>query len=157
MNTRAIKELEEHLRIGKSSLKGKWVQMNSSYDRYICECLDMKCDNARYWDALWNGRCIEFKKGKSIWLDLVRYSEIVLKLNEDASKDTFNLFFVPNQDRTHIDEIIGVSTSRIISKLDLDEKFAEKLVALRNIVPRSLNAQASLTLRDIRGICSFTI
>ena len=152
-----IKDLERHLIENKEYLIGDWIKNNSSYDGYICEILSMKENTVRYWDAIWFDTLIEFKKGKSIWLDLVRYSEILLKVNSDAAKETFTLFFIPNNDRDKINEIIGVKTSKIITKVGLSKNFAEQLIVLNETVPRSLNAQASLTVKDIKSIADFKV
>jgi len=154
-----INELKQHIASNKERLAGDWVTKNCSYDGGICNALNMEEDtvNTRYWDASWNDCFIEFKKGKSIWLDLVRYSEILLKLNKAATTETVTLFFIPNGDRTKIEEVIGVSTAKIIDKLGLTIEQAQELVALHRAVPRSLNAQASLTLLDVRNIACFVV
>ena len=152
-----IKNLEKHLIGHKENLIGDWIKNNSSYDGDICKILSMKEDTVRYWDARWFETYIEFKKGKSIWLDLVRYSEILLKVNSDASKETFSLFFIPNDFRDKINEIIGVKTNNIIKKIGLSENVANQLIDLKKIVPRSLNAQASLTVKDIKTISDFIV
>jgi hypothetical protein len=117
----------------------------------------MEEDTVRYWDAIWNNQEIEFKKGNSIWLDLVRYSEVLLQSNEDASKDTLTLFFIPNKAKDKIEEIICVVTKKLIEYIKLDQEKAEQLILLSENVPRSLNAQASLTKKDIRNIATFIV
>ena len=152
-----IPSLEKHLVKCKHLLTGEWIKNNSSYDGDICNLLQMEEDAVRYWDAIWNGLHIEFKKGNSIWLDLVRYSEILTKSNDDAEKVTFTLFFIPNKERDEIIEVIGVKTTDIISKIGLTETYAKELLLLNKAVPRSLNAQASLTKNDVKGISTFII
>ena len=149
--------IEQHLRTHKKALKGWWVEKNSGYDRAICEALDMTPRKSRYWDAEWQGMLLEFKKGKSIWLDLVRYSEILLKVTTEASQPTITLFFVPSPSRDEIEEIVVVDTNHLIEKLKLNDEIASSLVALNKHVPRQLNAQASLTLADIRKIAQVII
>ncbi|SHO80742.1 hypothetical protein MNB_SV-15-1001 [hydrothermal vent metagenome] len=117
----------------------------------------MQEDTGRYWDAIWNSQYIEFKKGNSIWIDLVRYGEIILKLNEDASKDTITLFFIPNKTKDKIEEIICVTTNKLIEYIKLDREKAEQLILLNENVPRSLNAQANLTKTDIKQISTFIV
>ena len=106
----------------------------------------------RNYDATWGPYFIEFKKGKSVWLDLVRYSETLLKTNEDSMKETVTAFFVPSKDKMKIEEIILVETSSIVNALSLDKETAEIISSLNDKLPRSLNAQASLTLGDLRNI-----
>jgi len=96
------------------------------------------------------GLNIEFKKGNSIWIDLVSRSEIVLKSTIDSKKETFTLFFIPYKNKTGILEIIGARTVNLISKIGLSSKVAKQLVSLHKAVPRSLNAQASLIKNDVK-------
>lgn len=152
-----IDQLKQHLTNNKDNLIGEWIQNNSSYDGYICDILNMTEDTVIYWDAIWNEQYIEFKKGNSIWLDLVRYSEILLKSNDDASKETITLFFIPNKLRDTIEEIICVKTKDLIKFINLNQDGAKQLITLNDKVPRSLNAQASLTKKDIRGIATFIV
>ena len=152
-----VKQLEQHLKKHKEKLIGEWIKNNSSYDGYICDILDMEEDTVRYWDAIWNNQQIEFKKGNSIWLDLVRYSEILLQVNVNSSKETLTLFFIPNKLRDKIEEIICVRTKNLIEYIKLDKVKAEQLISLNEKVPRSLNAQASLTKKDIRKIAIFIV
>jgi len=152
-----IERLQQHLENKKDSLIGEWIKNNSSYDSYICDILNMEKDTGRYWDAIWNNQEIEFKKGNSIWLDLVRYSEILLQSNADASKDTLTLFFIPNKTKDKIEEIICVVTKKLIEYIKLDQEKAKQLILLNKNVPRSLNAQASLTKKDIRNIATFIV
>jgi hypothetical protein len=142
--------IEQHLKEYKKNLKGWWVEKNNGYEGYICEALNMIPRKSRYWDAEWQGVLLEFKKGRSIWLDLVRYSEILLKVTTEASQPTITLFFVPSPSRDDIEEIVITDTDRLIEKLKLNEEIASSLIALNKHVPRQLNAQASLTLSDVR-------
>lgn len=150
-------ELRNHLLILKKELQGEWIEKRSGYDKYICDALQMKPMKSRYWDAEWNGFFLEFKKGRSIWLDLVRYSEVFLKVNTDASRETITLFFVPTQYKDKIEEIIVVETKSLIEKLRLTDKLARSLVELNAYVPRQLNAQASLTVNDVKEISRWVV
>lgn len=152
-----ISELKHHLEKNKEKLIGEWIKKNSSYDNDICKILNMKEDTVRYWDAIWNNQQIEFKKGNSIWLDLVRYSETLLQINPDASKETLTLFFIPNSTKDKIEEIICVTTKKLIEYIKLDKKKAKELILLKENVPRSFNAQASLTKKDIKKIARFIV
>ena len=152
-----FEDLEEHLSKKKNLLSGSWILNNSSYDADICDILEMSVSTGRYWDAQWKTYCIEFKKGSSIWLDLVRYSEAFLKIDEDASKETLTLFFIPDKKKEKIEEIICVQTKSIIEKVRLTEEIASQLIKLNKAVPRSLNAQASLTKKDVRNLAEFII
>jgi hypothetical protein len=94
----------------------------------------------RYYDATSYTFKIEIKKGKSIWLDLVRYSEIVLGKGDE---DTITAFFIPNNERTEIVNIYFVKTKSIIDFLRIDKASAEYLLHLMKRMPHSLNCQAS--------------
>ena len=152
-----IEQLKQHLKTNKKNLIGEWIKKNSSYENDICYILDMQEDKVRYWDAIWKNQPIEFKKGNYIWLDLVRYSEILLKINEDACRETLTLFFIPNKTKNKIEEIICVDTKKLIEYIKLDKEKAKQLILLNENVPRSLNAQASLTKKDVRNIASFIV
>lgn len=130
---------------------------NSNYDGALCDILWMQEDTCRYWDAQWNDYKIEFKKWTSIWLDLVRYSEIVLWTTENARTETVTLFFIPDKGKVKIKEVYWIKTSTLIAKLGLNQEMAKILLELNTIMPRSLNAQASLTVKDIREIADFSI
>ena len=66
--------------------------------------------------------------------------------------ETVTAFFVPSKDKMKIEEIILVETSSIVNALSLDKETAEIISSLNDKLPRSLNAQASLTLGDLRNI-----
>lgn len=160
MNQNKVNKLKEFLKEHIFVLNGSFVLKNSGYDKDICNLLPEFIENTkRYWDAYWQveDMFIEFKKGKSIWLDLVRYGEILLETNEEAKTKTFTLFFIPNKERTEIVEIIGLNTKKIIEKLNLNKDDVEKLLNLNQSLPRSFNAQASLTIKDIKAISEFII
>lgn len=152
-----MKDLITHLERSINYLEGEWIKKNSSYDKYICELLNMTEDTCRYWDAIWNSYFIEFKKGKSIWLDLVRFSEEILQINDSAKKETITLFFIPNKTKDKINKIIGLKTLKLIEKLKLDNNKANFIIQLNSNLPRSFNAQASLTLKDVLSLSDFVI
>ncbi|MCU0667648.1 MAG: hypothetical protein MUF85_03470 [Patescibacteria group bacterium] len=51
---------------------GDWIKMNSSYESGLCGVLGWTVDTSRYFDATYKDIKIEIKKGRSVWLDLVR-------------------------------------------------------------------------------------
>lgn len=154
-------DIERHLGRLIHNLAGSDLKKNSGYEGSICDTLNMQISRCRYWDAEWKHHYIEFKKGRSIWLDLVRYSEILLKMNKDASQETICLFFIPRNrartESTEIEEIVCVETNKLIEAVHLNKFQAELLLQVKDSVPRSLNAQASLTVKDIREIKSFSV
>ena len=86
----------------KEKMVWDFLRNNSNYDWALCDILWMQEDTWRYWDAQWNGYKIEFKKWTSIWLDLIRYSEIVLWTTDNANNETITLFFIPDKDKLKI-------------------------------------------------------
>ena len=150
-------DLQQHLKTQLPYLTGEWLYSNSGYEEGICKILSMKQSKSRYWDAVWNQHHIEFKKGRSIWLDLVRYSEILLRLNEEAHKETICLFFIPTKSKGKIEEVICVETASLIKFVGITQLQAESLIQISGAVPRSLNAQASLTVNDISEIKVFSV
>ncbi|MFA5997677.1 MAG: hypothetical protein WC791_04320 [Candidatus Paceibacterota bacterium] len=160
MEKKKIARLEKLLKEHIAFLSGSFVSRDSGYDGDICKIIDgFEETTTRYWDCFWKEESlyIEFKKGKSIWLDLVRYSEIILGENSDSKIQTFTLFFIPNNARTEIIEIIGLETRKLINKINLGENEAVQLLLLNKTAPRSFNAQASLTVKDIRQIADFIV
>ena len=152
-----IKNLKALLEEKILKLQWDFVEMKSNYEKELSEKLWFTDEQSRYWDADYKWIKIEYKKWKSIWLDLVRYSEILLKINKEASHETFTLFFIPDKEKKYIKEIIWINTIKLIKKLNLIENIAISLIELNNKLPRSFNAQASLTLKDIRSIADFIL
>ncbi|MCB9896350.1 MAG: hypothetical protein H6839_18110 [Planctomycetes bacterium] len=157
-----LNDLAIHLSGLKSELAGEWVNKNSGYDASLAQILQMSVEGARYWDAVWNGFPIEFKKGQSIWLDLVRYAEVQLGVDQQAQTETATLFFLPNRGRPRhrIDEIVCVKTSDLVRFLGLTTQEAQFLVQLSasmKAARRSLNAQASLKVAEAKSIATFVI
>lgn len=153
----SLESLQQLLQSRKNVLIWDFLKKNSNYDWDICEILWMQEDTCRYWDAVLTDIKIEFKKWRSIWLDLIRYSEILLKRNKEASIETITLFFIPNNDKTSIEEILGIRTLKLINRLWITEDMAVTLLDINEVMPRSLNAQASLTVSDIRNIADFIV
>lgn len=155
-------ELKAHLFAAKPRLAGDWVNKNSGYEEELAALLDAVPDTSRYWDANWRTLPLEFKKGRSIWLDLVRYSEIQIKTDAESSRDTVTLFFLPNKGpyRDRIHEIVCVETSQLVTHLAMTNEEAKFLIGLSSKLrssKHSLNAQASLSVRVAKEIASFVV
>jgi len=133
-------------------ITGDWIKMNSSYESGLCGVLGWSVDTNRYFDATYNNIKIEIKKGRSIWLDLVRYSEIILGVGES---NTITAFFIPSRERDKIDTLYLIETKDLINILNLDKDIADFLMSLQKRVPRSLNVQASLTIKDVARIAFY--
>ena len=149
--------LRKHLHTLKSDLTGYWILDYSPYKENLCNILKMRSRKSGHWDAEWEGLFLEFEKGRTIRLDLLRYSRALLKLDPDTSTSTLTAFFIPSQRRERIEQIIVVDTRRLIKKLDLTEDIARGLIALDKRIAGKLNAQASLSLKDVKEISLWTV
>jgi len=151
------KLIVERLESYKSKLIGGWVNQNSNYEDRFCEITDMDVDKSRYWDVRWNDFYIELKKGNSRWLDLIRYSEIRLGMNEDSRQKTMTLFLIPDKDREYIKEIVGVETDKILEIYNLTEEKATSIINISIDTPGSSNFQQSLPKVVLNEISDFII
>jgi len=150
-------KLREHLHTFKADLKGYWILDYSPYKENVCNILKMRRRKSGYWDAEWKGLFLEFEKGRSIRLDLIRYSKALLKLEPDSSVPALTAFFIPTPRRERIEQIIVVDTRRLLRKLNLKEDIAKGLIALNKRIDGKLNAQANLTLKDVKKISLWTV
>jgi hypothetical protein len=146
--------LRDHLRACLPRLKGAWVSGRSKYEGPFAQAIDAKLETGRYWDCVWQGLHLELKKG-NIWLDLVRYSEYVLKRTADVQVPVLTVFMLYRGDT--ITDLIGATTDRIVSELRLSERSSADLLRIAGEVPRALNAQASLSWRDVMRIGQFHV
>ena len=150
-------DLKEHIRQNIDRCRGDWVEKKNGYEAGLCSALGIDLDQTRYQDATWNGYSLELKKGTSIWIDLVRYCELLVEKQELNSTKSVCLFCVPDKAKGIITDIIGISTPRLLETFALSEQQAKALLELRDHVPRQLNAQASLTVSDVRSIEDFSV
>lgn len=149
--------LREHLHTLKADLKGYWILDYSPYKEDLCHILKMRFRKSGYWDAEWEGLFLEFERGRSIRLDLLRYSKTLLKLDPDTSVTALTAFFIPTQRRQRIEQIIVVDTRHLLRKLDLTKEVAQGLIALNKRIAGRLNAHAALTLKDVKEISLWTV
>ncbi len=147
-------ELEEHLQRSLPLLRGQWVSGKQKYESNFASTIGASIQEGRYWDCIWRGIYLELKMG-NIWLDLVRYGEYMLNRTADSQRQVFTLFMRYHDQR--ITDLYGVTTENIIKILNLSVETAEFLLKLKEKVPRSLNAQASLTESDVRQIAEFHV
>jgi len=134
-------------------LRGNWINKNSGYEQGLCDEIGWirAPKNAdRHYDAVFDSIRIEIKKGRThVWLDLVRYSEMIL---DNSELDIVMAFFVCSAGRTSITNIYYVFTGEVIRFMNLSRETAEQIVKIKNILPRSLNAQALMTKKDIERL-----
>ena len=125
-------------------LVGDWVKRPNTYEKDLCKETLWQDQENRYFDAVCNGVNIEIKKGTSIWLDLRRYAEIV----KHHGPETITCFFIPDKNKTYIQNIFIVDTTKIINWLNITQETADKILEIN--VPRGLNMQASMTVKDVK-------
>jgi hypothetical protein len=155
-----MEELNIYLQEKIKELNGEWISKNSGYEKEACINLGFTCETKRYWDCIFKGQYIEIKKGKSIWLDEVRYSEILMSSktdNEECKKETITMFLIPSKDKNKIDNIILIDTSKLIEFMNIDIKWAEMLLSRHKNIKRSLNCQQSMTVKDLKKIADYII
>jgi len=149
-----LSDLKEQLQRSLPLLRGDWVSGKRKYESFFASAIGATFKEGRYWDCIWQGIYLELKMG-NIWLDLVRYSEYLLERTPESHVTVVTLFMRYKQQR--ITDIYAVSTENLIRALNLSTQTAEDLLRIRDEVPRSLNAQASLTESDIRKIAAFHV
>jgi hypothetical protein len=146
--------LRDHLKACLPRLKGAWVSGRSKYEAPFAHAIEADLETGRYWDCVWQGLHLELKKG-NIWLDLVRYSEYVLKTTPESQVPVVTVFML-YKDET-ITDLIGTTTDAIVRELRLSERSAADLLRIATEVPRALNAQASLSPKDVMRIAKFHV
>ena len=149
-----LQDLKEHLQRALPSLQGDWVSGKRKYERFFASAIGATFREGRYWDCIWNGIYLELKMG-NIWLDLVRYSEYILKRTPESHVVVITLFMRYREQQ--ITDIYAVTTENLIRALNLSTSTAEDLLRIKDEVPRSLNAQASLTENDVCKIAEFHV
>ena len=155
-----METLYEHLKIKIHTLNGEWISKNSSYEEGACLQLGFICDKKRYWDCLFNDMCVEIKKGQSIWLDEVRYSEIIMCDtidNADCKKDTITIFIIPTKNKSAIEKIYIIDTKKLIQFLKITPEWAQCLLSRYKHITRKLNCQHSMTIKDLRTIADYEV
>jgi hypothetical protein len=156
-----MEKLYTHLICIKENLNGQWISKNSGYEKEACIDLGFDCECKRYWDADWGGFKIEIKKGKSIWLDEVRYSEIFMSSdaieNDECKQETITIFIIPTKDKSKIENIIIVDTRKLITFMKINAEWAKTLLSRQNETTRSLNCQQSMTIKDVKTLADYII
>jgi hypothetical protein len=155
-----MNDLNNYLQTKKYELTGSWISKNSGYEKEACINLGFNCETKRYWDCEYNGLYIEIKKGTSIWLDEVRYSEILMCAtidNEECKKETITIFLIPSKDKNTIEKIYIIDTKKLIQFMKIDIEWVKRLLYRHKETTRSLNCQQSMTIKDLRLIADYTI
>ena len=155
-----MNNLHIYLQTKINELNGAWISKNSGYEKEACLNLGFNCETKRYWDCEYNGSYIEIKKGKSIWLDEVRYCEILMSDNidnDECKKKTITMFLIPTKDKNKIEKIYIIDTQKLIDFMKIDKVWAEILLSRHKQTTRSLNCQQSMTIKDLRLIADYTI
>ena len=152
-----IINLVSHLTNKKSDLSGAWIKKNSNYEEDLCKNIVFNFNTNRYWDGIYKNFYIEIKKGKSIWLDEVRYSEILLNVNKDCEINTYTMFLIPSKNKESIDDIYLVDTKKIIKFLNINENWAKILLERNNSLKTNINCQQRLTLGNLKTLADYKI
>ena len=153
-------ELNQHITTKINELNGDWISKKSGYEKDACEQLGFTCERKRYWDCLFNNTYIEIKKGKSIWLDEVRYCEILMSDtidNDDCKKETITIFIIPTKNKKGIEKIYIIDTKKLIKFMKITLEWAPLLLSRRKQITRSLNCQQSMTIKDLKKIADYEI
>jgi hypothetical protein len=152
-----MEKLNFYLEYKIKELNGGWISKNSGYEKEACINLGFNCETKRYWDCEYDGLYIEIKKGKSIWLNEVRYCEIFMSDNDECKKETITIFLIPSKDKNRIENIIIINTRKLIQFLKINTEWAERLLIRNKETTRSLNCQQSITLKDLKLIADYII
>ena len=156
-----MEQLNIYLQNKINELNGAWISKNSGYEKEACINLGFNCQTKRYWDCEYNGLYIEIKKGKSIWLDEVRYCEIFMSdkiyINDECKQKTITIFLIPSNDKNKIENIIIIDTLKLIKFMQINTEWAERLLLRNKEAKRSLNCQQSMTLKDVKLIADYII
>lgn len=149
-----LQDLKEHLRRELPLLRGDWVSGKVKYEIPFASAIGATFQESRYWDCIWQGLYLELKLG-NIWLDLVRYSEYLLKRTQESRVPVITLFM--RYKAQQITDIYAVTIENVIRALNLSTRTGEDLLRIKDEVPRTLNAQASLAVSDVRKIAEFHV
>jgi len=162
--TMAIQDLIFHLQNFRTRLRSHqprathlWLRKNCGYERDLCLELQLHCECKRYWDCRYGDIYLEIKKGRSIWLNEIRYAEILLQTNAESKISTWTMFIIPDKDREQIETIYVVDTTKLVLFLKLNTEWAEQLLVRAKDVSRSLNCQQSMTPCDVRQLANYVI
>ena len=146
----STQSLTKHIEARIDELSGVWVALPRNYESGCAEALGATVTGNRYFDCELGAWRIELKKTRSgsMWFDLVRYSEALAdpSLAHDVVTLVMRYTLVPVP---QIRQVAIIRHERLIEALRLTPDVAEAIARLASCVPRSLNAQASLTWLDI--------
>lgn len=153
----SIEELKEHLSSCFPDLQsGDWVNRSTGYEQSFANIIGAELDCGRYWDVVWKGTLIEVKKG-NIWLDLIRFSEIVQRVVDPRAKEVVILCLKKDKNKL-ISRIDVIETPRLLSYLKLDVFAAEQILTIKeNHSSETINMQFLLSDKAKREIRSFCI
>ena len=124
-----LQNLKEHLQRLLPSLRGDWVSEKSRYEPFFALAIGATFQEGRYWDCIYQGIYLELKMG-NIWLDLVRYSEYLLKRTPESHVIVTTLFMRYKEQK--ITDIYAVGTESIIKALNLSTRTAEDLLRIKD-------------------------
>ncbi|MEM2145953.1 MAG: hypothetical protein QW279_11370 [Candidatus Jordarchaeaceae archaeon] len=94
----SLQDLKEHLQRIPPSFRCAWVSGKRKYESLFASAIGATFQEDRYWDCIWNGIYLELKMG-NIRLNLVRYSEYLLKRTPESRTRVITLFMRYKQER----------------------------------------------------------
>ena len=145
------RQLEETIH----EMTGEYVIKCSHYEKELCNVLNWKCVDDRYYDAYNGESYIEIKKGQSsMWFNMVRYAEIQTKIGR---QDTITLFVRYNKKKKRVTEIYIIDTKKILTFLNMVPTKAACCIILSKDSKRNLDMQAGATAKDLKTMANFVV
>lgn len=152
-------KVSKHLLTHYEKLVGPWISKKNGYEKEFCDIVGFSINRNRYWDCEFKDIRIELKKGKSaVWLDEIRYAEVLLKMSEEAMKKTITVFFKYAKDT--LKNILFINTKKLIKEMDLTKEDAEFLIKRfkkAKSLKHGLNSQHSISYSQLVKISEFVI
>jgi hypothetical protein len=140
-----------------ADMEGDWIIPKNNYENVFCDLLNWKCSCSRYYDAIntQHDIYIEIKKGiGGMWLDMIRYSEILLGT---GTQDTVTVFFNWNKKLKRVNRIFVINTKILMRGLGLTKDIAKSILELDKTLPGRINHLQCMTMNQIKKISSYII
>ena len=89
-----------------------------------------------------------------MWLDMIRYSEILLGT---GTQDTVTVFFNWNKKLKRVNRIFIINTKILMRGLGLTKDIAKSILELEKTLPGRINHLQCMTMNQIKKISSYII
>ena len=140
------------------NMEGDWVVPKNNYEKNFCDILDWECiPKGRYYDAKSekNSIYIEIKKGiGGMWLDMIRYSEILLGI---GTQDTITVFLNWSKKLKRVNRIYVINTKVLMHALGLTKDIAKSILDMNKTFPGRINHLQCMTQTKIKNIAKHII